>query len=414
LYNDLVEQIWYPQLRKWNIGTDVNFIYAQELVTGDTHHWNIPNAYKIVKRDNRLIYLHQNRYAILPTSTRDYEQILLNQILLLSNQNALNIDVYAWYLFVFFSDRIGIVRKVITDQQTQDFTYIYQDLLDVWLYSENAYLIQGNDLYIFGNDNKLYSVNIDVWWSGEVVWSTIDQWIVMVNYFSKIEWWEVFFNYNSGILYMHHRKQSPASLTTYKFNTTYKCWIIDEYNFWGNFYDKLYNIGNRRFVYKDNLFLQFGGTTDLGENIDQRIRIYWPVEPMMTLITLLQIKIRLWFDGEAIWWKLKLIIWWYRQYKSEANIEELDIIDLINQYALGGGTMGSYMFGDPLMAGQPWFGDLQEYFMEFLDIGYRIGKKWSHFVFEIQNDTPHQLYVAGIETQYNTENNFLIYNKWVL
>lgn len=413
VYNKLTDQVWFPQLRKWLSWNDINFLYSQDF-DWYSHHWYVPNAYKIVRWDNRLFFLHQNRYSILPTDTRDYEQILLTKIIRLGTQNILNIDVYGWYLFVFFSDRIGIIRKVVVDQATQDFVYIYQDLLDLWLYSENSYLIQGNDLYIFANDNRLYSVSIDVWGNGEVVWDTTDQWVSMVNYFSQLSWWEVYFNYNSGVLYMHHKINNPDGTTIFKFNTTYQCWIVDEYSFAGNFYDKLYDIWPNRFIYKDNLFLTFWWTTDLWENIDQRIRIYWPVEPMMTLITLLQIKIRLWFDWTAMWWKVKLSIWWYRQYRQESDIKDLDIIDKINQYALWGGTMGSYVFGDPLMWWQPWFWELQDYFSEFLDIWFRVWKKWSHFVFEIQNDTPYQLYVAGIETQFNTENNFFIYNKWVL
>lgn len=72
------------------------------------------------------------------------------------------------------------------------------------------------------------------------------------------------------------------------------------------------------------------------------------------------------------------------------------------------------MMWDFQMGGEYWFGEITDYFSQYLDIGYRIGKKWSHFEFEILNDTDKQLYFCWCETQYNPDNPFVIYNLGVI
>lgn len=414
IYNERESQIFYPQLRKWSVGTDVDYLYSRD-ASGNDLYWYFPNSRKIVIWDNRLMQLHKNRVNILPSDSQDYEQILLTKIVSLGNDAALNIDVYSGYLIIFFEDKIGLLRKVITDQTTQDFVYYYQDLLDTGLFSEDAYIIQGNNLYIFGNDRRLYSVDIEVWGTWEVVATAVDQWQLLVNYFSKITDGTVSFEYDGGNLYMVHKTSTPTPVTTvYKYNDNYKCWLIDRYNFVTNFFEKLYNIDGVKFSYTTNTMVQFGWLKDLGTNISQSIKLYWPIQALMSLLTLLQIKIRLWFDGQAIGGKLKIRIAWYRYFYKEVDLATLDIIDLINQYALGNNTMGSLMMWDFQFGWEYGFGEITDYFSEYIDIGYRIGKKWSHFEFEILNDTDKQLYFCWCETQYNPDNPFVIYNKGVI
>ncbi len=414
IYNERESQIFYPQLRKWSVGTDVDYLYSRD-ASGNDLYWYFPNSRKIVIWDNRLMQLHKNRVNILPSDSQDYEQILLTKIVSLGNDAALNIDVYSGYLIIFFENKIGLLRKVITDQVTQDFVYYYQDLLDTWLFSEDAYIVQGNNLYIFGNDRRLYSVDIEVWGTGEVVATAVDQGQLLVNYFSKITDGLVNFEYDGGTLYMVHKTSTPSPLTTiYKYSDNYKCWLIDKYNFNTNFFDRLYNIDGVKFSYTANTMVQFWWLQDLWTNISQSIKLYWPIQAMMSLLTLLQIKIRLWFDGQAIGGNLKIRIAWYRYFYKEVDLATLDIIDLINQYALWNNTMGSLMMWDFQMGWEYWFGEITDYFSQYLDIGYRIGKKWSHFEFEILNDTDKQLYFCGCETQYNPDNPFVIYNLGVL
>jgi len=92
-----------------------------------------------------------------------------------------------------------------------------------------------------------------------VVATAVDQGQLLVNYFSKITNGTVSFEYDGGNLYMIHKTTTPSPLTTvYKYSDNYKCWLIDEYSFVTNFFDKLYNINGVRFSYSANSMVQFG------------------------------------------------------------------------------------------------------------------------------------------------------------
>jgi len=83
--------------------------------------------------------LHTDLLNILPTDSTDLETILTTKIIPSSSQ-IMNIDSYSGYFVIFYQDKIGILRKTITNTSTQDFVYTYQDIASVGLYSAQSYI----------------------------------------------------------------------------------------------------------------------------------------------------------------------------------------------------------------------------------------------------------------------------------
>ena len=151
--------------------------------------------------DNRVLQLTQDRLTMVPSSNQDYEIPIMNYTSFW-NSKAKNMAPYGWYLIVFFEDKIWLIKKETINAETWEFNYTYQDLLDVWLYSRESFLIQWGNLYIFANDKRLYSVDLSTISLGEIIWKLEDQWSTLINYFDKFDWWTVKMYYQSWTLYL--------------------------------------------------------------------------------------------------------------------------------------------------------------------------------------------------------------------
>lgn len=388
---------WPDRLVAKDTNDNINYLY-------------FPNDRRLVKRDNRLLWLHKNRQTILPHSPDDPEIILSTKIVPLWNIQAKNIDVFSWYLVVFFDDKIWILKKVITDQITQDYAYQYQDLLNFWLFSENSYIIYWWNFYVYANDNRLYAISISStsWW--DVLAKAEDQGTIMVNYFSTITSWDVRFTYISWVLRLIH--DDGTATYVYKYVENYKVWIRDTYTQYWNLFTFQYNIEWTQYTCYSNSLYSITGIQDLWNDIDQKIRIYWPVQTFNDIFKLTAFKIRLWFDWiTKLWWKLKCNVWWSAKYYIERDITDLDVVDLINQYIVWWGMMWGWMMWDYLMWW--WFGiwNLADYFAEFIDVKFVIGKEWSRFDLIVENDEDSQLYFWWAVALYWPQNPEIMYVK---
>lgn len=403
----------------WSGDASITFadsdIGIERLLSRDTE-WNynflyFPNDRRIVKWDNRVFGLHKNRNTILPHNSQDPELVDTSLIVPLGSANAQNVDVFSGYLIVFFEDKIGLFKKV--DLWGWSFVYQYQDILSFWLFSENSYIIYWGNFYVFANDRRFYSISISSTSGGDILAVAEDQGQIMVNYFSQISGGDVRFTYSFGVLRLIHVTDEWTNV--YKFTETYKSWLRDTYSQGWNLFQFLYNIDNVEYTCFDNSLYSLSWLLDVDENIDQRIRMVWPLQTFNDQFMIVKTKIRLWFGGEnQLWGRLVMKIGWNEVTTVESDIAKLWIIDQINQAVWWAWTMGSGVMGDLLMWGEPWIWEIDEYISEYIDIFQNIGKSWTYFDYEIINDTEKQLFFGWAQIIYQTESPNVVYNKNVI
>ena len=377
-------------------------------------YWYYPNDKKVLSWDNKIIWLHKNWQTILPRNAQDFEQILATKIVTLWSASAMNISVYGWYLIVFFADRIWLLRKTIIDTSTQDYIYTYQDLLDFWLYSEKSYIIRGGNLYIFWSDNRLYSITLTTASNSEVKATPKDQWALMIEYFQAITWGEVTFEYSRWVLRMIHSRDDWLT-DIYKYFESYEGWIVDKYSAAWNLFKFMYNIGSDEYVPWDDKIYRLGWLQDWTDNIEQVIKLEWPLQEYMDIFTAQKIKRRLWFDGETkIGCNIKTTIWGSKKYIIEKDITKLTTVDSINQYITWSGTLGWWLIGDYVVWGEAWVWEIVEYYSDYIDIATNIGKKGSYIQIEFSNNTESQMIFWGVKLTYFLYNPNVTYNKLVI
>lgn len=412
IYNSMSSQLWFPQLRKWTSDTDLKSFLSYDL-QGNIRYMYFPEKRRIISWDNRIVQLTKDRQALIVSSSIDYE-IPITVSVTFGNSQALSMAVYWWYLIVFFANKIWLVKKDIIDSSTWEFAYLYQDLLDVWLYSENSYIVQWWNLYIFANDKRLYSVDLSTISLGEIIAKLNDQWEVLLNYFNRFVWWDVRIFYNGWTLYLVYRGTNWLS-KVFKYMEVFKSWIPDEYEYSWNFFNFLYSIWQSKYTLSWNRIYKIFWTKDWDKKITQRIKIYWPVQWIFDLFTLIMVKLRLWFDWAWIWWTVRITIWWYKKFSKTWDIASIDAIKEINAVLKADGSMGSDQYSNAIY----WwiwggFWGLQGIYSEMIDCSFKVWKKWSYFTIEIVNDTDYQLMVWWVIPYYNTDNPLFTYNKWVL
>ena len=412
-FSKMEQQIWIPQIRKWSSKDDVQYLFSYD------RSWNVywrffPKKRNMVMWDNRVLQLTDDRQAMLASSNIDYEIPILNSVSFW-NSKAKNMAAYGWYLIVFFENKVGLVKKDIVNAETWEFNYTYQDLLDVWLYSRESFLIQWGNLYIFADDKRLYSVDLTTVSLWEIIWKLEDQWGTLINYFDKFDWWTVRMYHQSWILYLVYRSPEWWS-EVFKYYDTFKAWLQDKYEYSWNFMNFLYTLKQDKYVPCDNLIYKMSGLNDDWKEIEQHIKIYGPVEWMHDLFTMVMTKLRIGLAEEWIWWYVKTTVGWFRPFTKKRNLEDLDIIKEINTFVDRDWTMGSDKTGNVMFWGEGALklAELLEKFSEIIDVSFKVGKKWTYFTIELFNTTDRQLVLWAIVPYYNTDNPLAHYNKWVM
>jgi hypothetical protein len=191
VFNELRSQLWFPQVRK---ASDPDYIFALDL-SGNQNYVYFPNARKMVNFDGRVFYLHKDRTNILVSQLRSYEIIDLTKLVRLT-QEAYNIAIHLSYVFVFFPNSTGLLKKVVLDQTTNQVLYQYQDGINIGSFSEESFYSDGKNLYIFGDDNRLYAINVTLSSTGEVILEEQLQADNLNTYFDKFESGKVLFKYS--------------------------------------------------------------------------------------------------------------------------------------------------------------------------------------------------------------------------
>ena len=409
-YNKIIRQLWFPQLRK---KTDNDYMYARDL-QWNTMYWYFPNATKMLAWDNRIIWMKKDKQWLIATSNTDLE-ITTPITVDFGNSEAVNLCVYGGYIMVFFADKIWLIKKEIIDAEAWTFVYLFQDLLEVGLYSERSFIVHWWSLYIFWSDKRMYAVDLTVVNFWEVVWSLNEQWQDLVNYLKKFTWWEVNFHYEWGTLYLCYRNNAILETQVYKYVENYKWRLVDNYSFDWNFLNFMYSLNDIRYTVKDNIICSMTWLNDLGTNIEQKIKMYWAVEWVFDLFTSLQLKIRLWMSDAWIGWKVIVEMWWYYKRRKERDIEKIEIVNAVNNYTTMDGTFWWWIIGTQDIWGTDYATEeLIQDFFEILDCALKIGKKWSYLTIEFYNNTDKQLIFGWVVHQYNTLNPLVVQNKWVL
>lgn len=412
-YNKMEQQLWIPQIRKWPWTQDVQYMFCYD------KSWNVswrmfPKKRNMVMRDNRVLQLTEDCQAMMASSNIDYEIPIINSVSFW-NSRAKNMAAYGWYLIVFFENKVWLVKKDIVNAETWEFNYTYQDLLDVWLYSRESFLIQWGNLYIFADDKRLYSVDLTTVSLWEIIWKLEDQWGTLINYFDKFDGWTVRMYYQSWVLYLVYRSPEWWS-EVFKYYDTFKAWIQDKYEYSWNFMNFLYTLKQDKYIPCGNLIYKMSGLNDDWKSIEQHIKVYWPVEWMHDLFTLVMTKLRLGLAEDWIWWYVKATVWWFRPFMKKRNLEDLDIVKEINIYVDRDWTIGSDQTGNVMFwwEGSLKLKELLEKFSEIIDVSFKVGKKWTYFTIELINSTNRQLKLWAIVPYYNTDNPLAHYNKGVM
>ena len=412
-YSKMEQQLWIPQIRKGSSKDDVQYMLAFD------KSWNtmwrfFPKKRNMVMWDNRVLQLTDDRQAMLASSNIDYEIPILNSVSFW-NSRAQNMAAYWWYLIVFFENKVWLVKKDIVNAETWEFNYTYQDLLDIWLYSRESFLIQWGNLYIFADDKRLYSVDLTTVSLWEIIWKLEDQWGTLINYFDKFDGWTVRMYYQSWVLFLVYRSPEWWS-EVFKYYDTFKAWIQDKYEYSWNFMNFLYTLKQDKYIPCGNLIYKMSGLNDDWKEIEQHIKVYWPVEWMHDLFTMVMTKLRLGLSEEWIWGYVRTTVGWFRPFAKNRNLEDLDIIKEINTFVDRDGTMGSDKTGNVMFwwEGSLKLKELLEKFSEIIDVSFKVGKKWTYFTIELINKTNRQLMIWAIVPYYNTDNPLAHYNKWVM
>lgn len=410
-YNKMEEQLWIPQFRKWTSDDDKKYVFVY------TKWWHtdrrfLPDKRTAVVWDNSIIQLTKDWRACIVSSNIDYEIPWLNMIQFW-NSRAISLTAYGWYLMVFFENKVGIVKKDIINQEKWEYNYTYQDLVDVWLYSRDSYLVSWGNLYIFWNDKRLYSVDLSTISLWEIIGKLEDQGDTLVNYFDKFSGWSVRMYSQSWTLYVVYRWENDTQV--FKYYWAFKAWLQDEYQFAWNFFNFLYNVKQDKYVCQWNTIYKMEWITDDWYNIVQRIRLYWPVQGMFDLFSLTMCKLRLWLSNEWIGGRVEVTVWWYNPYIKSWDISKLPIVKEINMSIAEDDSIGSNIIGNELFSWEPIeLKSLLKKYSEILDISLKVGKRWSYFAVDIINDTDKQLVIGWIVVYYNSDNPLSTYNKWVL
>lgn len=412
-YNSIEQQLLFPRLRQWLTSPDVNNVYSRSR-TGQNQFWFFPLSSKILFFDNRIVTLSADRRNLLFHHPIHIELPLPNLTVSFGNAEALNVAPYGPYLVVFFANKIWLVRKT-TNPTTNAVFYLYQDLVSDWLYSKNSFLIKASDLFVFTTDKRLYAVDIDTLTINELSADLKDQWVILDNYFKAFEdGGDVSFNFVWGILRLVYKRNNTTEV--YKYSQSYEVWIRDTYDLWGNLFNWLYNLNDRRITAFSNQFVTLGGITDLGQPIKQRIKVYWPEEWAMATFTLLKTKLRIGFDYEnQIWWVITVAIGGYKLDTKIYNLASIDVIQEINQV-----IWAQWLIWEPLVGQYTiWWEayskeQIRAIYPEFIDVWFNVGSKWQYFTIEVLNDENKQLYLSTIMPIYNTESDLVISNKGVI
>lgn len=364
--------------------------------------------------DNRVLQLTDDRQAMMASSNIDYEIPILNSVSFW-NSKAKNMAAYGWYLIVFFENKVWLVKKDIVNAESWEFNYTYQDLLDVWLYSRESFLVQWGNLYIFADDKRLYSVDLTTVSLWEIIWKLEDQWGTLINYFDKFDGWTVRMYHQSWTLYLAYRSPEWWS-EVFKYYDTFKAWLQDKYEYSWNFMNFLYTLKQDKYIPCGNLIYKMSGLNDDWKEIEQHIKVYWPVEWMHDLFTMVMAKLRLGLSEDGIWWYVRTTVWWFRPFTKNRNLEDLMIIKEINTFVDRDWTMGSDTTGNVMFwwEGSLKLKELLEKFSEIIDVSFKVGKKWTYFTIELINTTDRQLMLWAIVPYYNTDNPLAHYNKWVM
>jgi len=127
---DNAQQKWFVPIRKdWT--TNIDYIYAYDETTWLTDHdlyWSFPKVKKLLFRNNYPVSLLEDWKTIIIHNPLEYERLYWTPIE--TNSQVINIDVYWWYLFVFYSDKIWVIRQDIIPDSTWTSTitvFKYQD-----------------------------------------------------------------------------------------------------------------------------------------------------------------------------------------------------------------------------------------------------------------------------------------------
>lgn len=410
---------WTLTKASWTWDTTITFYdsdIGDERFLAYDNEWNImyryfPNAKKLVQWDNRLFQLHTDLLNILPTDSTDLETILTTKIVPSSSQ-IMNIDSYSGYFVIFYQDRIGILRKTITNTSTQDFVYTYQDIASVGLYSEQSYIKWWWNLYFFGNDNILYSLDL-VSNGSEVIWKPTNQWQIMIEYFKNISWGEVFFKYSKWVLRMIHRTTTES--TVYKFFESYKWWIVDEYATGDNLFSFFNNIWIAEYLPKWDKLYQMTWFDDDWTEFRQSIKMEWPLQEFLDTEDVQKIKLRFGFDWiNRIAGKVQVEVWWTKIDRKEVDITKTERIDEINSYIEWNGMIGWSVIGDALLWGIPWFWELNEYYSPYQDVTINVWKKWQRCRLDVFNDTGYQMIFGWLKVNQVSYNSNAVPVKTVI
>lgn len=396
VFNEFKSQIRYPQLRQT---ADTDYLYARD-TAGNDMYWYFPNSKKIISYSNRLVQLHKNNSYILVSDVLSYEVVDLTKSFPLGAE-ALNITSYSGYVFIFFENKIWLLTKNITDTADPDnsFIFTYEDKLWYGLFSEQSFFNDWVNLYVFGNDRRLYAIDVSIASSGDVKVNSTPQALELSWYFDLISSGEVFFNYVANKLRMVH---VDSWLTTvYVYNQDINWWYLHSYTSYdSNFMYFFEKIWVDIFTCFNSTIYRLWWLTDNGTNIEQKISFEWPVNLLSEYVTLSGIKLRFWFDWEKMGGKVKVTIWGNKIDVVESDISRLKVIDDINAY-VDWGTFGSMLVWDYMYGGAPWEEEAWSVYNEYIDCRMWVNRHWTHYLVEVINDTAYQLYFSFAVPDYS-------------
>jgi hypothetical protein len=418
-YNKRISQLWFPQLRWWSTAPASDNLIARD-IEWNTMQRHFPRSRKLIPFDNRLASLSLDSSAIIFTDQVSIERFVATPPVYLGNDRAVNVSASSWYLLIFFANKTAVIRKTqFSDSINNSVTtiYTYQDILNIWIYSAQAYLSTWSELYMFGSDKIMYSVDIvNNWW--DTVNAKLEpQSFVISNYLNKFNWWEVQMHYDSWVIYIVYIKETWGS-EVYKYDKDYQARLPDTYSFGWDFMRILRSIWSTRFSNVWDSFVAFSWLTDLWQNIDQYIKMHWPIDNMMNLWVLDQVKFRIGFDWLWIGWKIRICTWWTKRTCKNYDLQSIKIIEEINSEVDFDGTMWSSMLWQHML----WW-DLEdqlkillEKYSEYQDISVNTAWfwEWGCYTYEVRNKTTRQLILSWVQPIMNAASLSDKYNKTVL
>lgn len=391
-YNNMQEQQWFPQIRDIN---NLDRLLARDS-SGNTMFWNFPKAKKIVQFDWRIFILTEDGQWLIPSFADNYEVFDTNRAIEFFEQEVINIQSFSWMLVVFFKDTIWVVSRTTINSDTWQFIYTYQDIINIWPFTKEAFSLSEKWFYFFWTDNVLYSVAIEVDDTGSINVNTQTLSTIIETYLDDIKWGEVFITYEFWRLWLIHKENGITQI--FKYIAKYESWIRDEYNLTDNFGIKVVKFQWERYAFNDNQLVYWSEKqlTDLWNNFTQKLKVYWPVQWIMNVFTLLRLKIRFWFDGvNKIWWKVKVVVWANKTSIDESNVENTEIINTINN-EVDNNTMWWNLLGSQNL----WWWNPDFNFDEIIDLWHNVWKTWHYYTIELKNDEEKQMYFGWLLSEY--------------